>query len=1049
MSDKPSYEELEKKISFLTMENHGLAMKLKAFQQMPLSRTFEEAEKEKLNRNLLEKSPNPILVVNPDRSVRFINRALEKLTGFSAKEIVGLKDPYPWWRNETIHKTQADFDSALIHGTEKLEKRFKKKTGEIFTVEITSRSVFKDGKLEYFLANWVDISERKRASAAIHELNERFTIAADSAGIGVWDLDINNDALVWDDWMYRLYGIDAESFEGSYKVWQNSLHPEDRARTVKEVQQAIHGEKPFDTHFRIVRPDGEIRFIKAFARVVKNEACIPVKITGVNYDITEQKTAEKSLAESERKWRNILIHTPQIGISLDRNASIVFANEYFLNLTGWNGQEVIGRDWFGMFIPEKVRDKVREVFRTVMTQRKTSGFSNFENEIMTKSGELINVAWSNVLTKDIRGKVVDVTCLGVDLTERQRSEEALRKSEARMKSIVSAAPTGIGVIRDRIIMQVNEKFGEMLGYPEDELVGQSSRIVYPSDEEFERVGREKYAQIMDTGTGTVETVFRCKDGNIINVLLSSAPIDMNDLGAGVTFTVLDITNMKMTEVALKKSELKYRAMMETIKDPVYISSEDYRIQYMNRAMIERIGRDGTGEFCYSALHDFETQCPWCDRERITQEGHGTKDIVSPKDKRSFSISSAILNNGENGFPKISVFRDTTDFTILQSRLLQAQKMESIGNIAGGIAHDFNNILFPIIGLSELLLEDLQPGSPEYQNVQQILKAGERGSDLVRQILAFSRQSEHKMMPVKVQQIIKEVFKLSRSTIPSNIELSQFVQGDCGFVMADPTQLHQVAMNLITNAYHAVEQKGGKISVRLKEITLLHDDPTNASLKPGKYVMLSVSDTGHGIDPAVMNKIFDPYFTTKERKKGTGLGLAVVFGIVKEHGGDIRVYSELENGTTFNVYLPLLDESSQMVSIERPEIALGGIERILLVDDEETVLKVEKRMLERFGYDVECRNSSISALGAFGLNPGSFDLVITDMAMPKMTGDQLAEQLISIRPDIPIILLTGFSERMNEELAERMGIKGFLLKPVAKSDLAKLVRRLLDEAKEEI
>jgi PAS domain S-box-containing protein len=764
------------------------------------------------------------------------------------------------------------------------------------------------------------------------------------------------------------------------------------------------------------------------------------------YDITEQKTAVQSLAESERKWRNILIHTPQIGITLDRNAGIVFANEHFLNLTGWKEAEVIDRDWFDMFIPEKIRSSVREVFEMVMTQKKTSGFSNFENEILTKSGELMNVAWSNVLTKDVRGNVIDVTCLGVDLTERQRSEKALRKSEAHMKSIFSAAPAGIGVVRDRLLVQVNEKFCEMVGYNENELIGRSSRLVYPSDEEFKKVGREKYAQITAAGTGTVETLFRRKDGSVMNVLLSSAPIDMNDFGAGVTFTALDITDIKKTEEALKKSETKYRTMMETIKDPVYICSENYRVQYMNQAMIERIGRDGTGEYCYKALHDFNEKCTWCQKEKIDREGHGTKEIISPKDNRSFSISSAIFKNDDDSFSKISVFRDTTEFKSLQNRLQQAQKMESIGNIAGGIAHDFNNILFPIVGMSELLLEDLPRESPEYQNVQQILKAGERGSNLVKQILAFSRRSEQKMMPVRAQLIIKEVLELSRSTIPSNIEIKQFVQGDCGFVMADAIQLHQVAMNLITNAYHAVEQKGGEISVQLTEKSLSIEDLEDVSLKPGGYVMLSVSDTGHGIDPGVMDKIFDPYFTTKEKSKGTGLGLAVVFGIVKEHGGEITVHSELEKGTIFNVYFPLLEKTSGTEYVGTTQVSPKGTERILLVDDDDDILRLVKMMLERLGYQMVFRNSSMGALEAFGANPMSFDLVITDMAMPKMTGDQLAGKLISIRSDIPIIILTGFSERMNKEKAKRLGVKGFLMKPVQKYELANLVRKLLDNAK---
>jgi len=907
MAQKPSYEALEKKIESLTRENRGLGLMLK--------------ERDSFGTNLLAKAPNPVLVINPDRTIRFVNHAFEKLTGFEANEIVGLKDPFPWWLGERIHRTQADFDGAMMHGIEKGEALFKKKSGETFTVEISLKPIFEGKRLAYHLANWVDVSDRKKAESAIHGLNERLTMAADSAGIGVWELNIENNVLMWDHWMYRLYGVDPESFEGAYETWQRSVHPDDRERADALVQRAIQGEKPFDAEFRIVRPNGEIRILKAFARVVKNENGIPLKMTGVNYDITEQKAVEASLVESERKWRNILIHTPQIGISLDRHARIVFANKRFLLLTGWKEDEVMGRDWFEMFIPEKVRNEVRKVFRTVIAQEETSGFSNYENEIVTKRGDLINVAWSNVLTKDLGGNVIDVTCLGVDLTERRRSEKALRESEA-----------------------------------------------------------------------------------------------------------------------------KYRAMMETIKDPVYICSEDYRVQYMNQAMVERIGEDGTGAFCFKALHGFDEKCPWCQKEEIHRKGYASKDIVSPKDKRSFSVSNAIFDNDDGSRSTISVFRDTTDFKQLQDRLQQAQKMESIGNVAGGIAHDFNNILFPILGLSELLLEDLSTDSVEYRNVQQIMKSGERGRELIGQILAFSRQSEHQMMPVRVQQVVREVLTLCRSTIPANIEITQFVQGNCGFVLADGTQLHQIVMNLMTNAYHAVEQIGGTISVRLEEKTLTLPHLKTLSLKPGKHVALSVSDTGHGIAPAVMHKIYDPYFTTKEKTKGTGLGLAVVFGIVKEHGGDIEVQSEVGKGTTFNVYLPLLTDISEPARAEKTQIQPRGTERILLVDDEEPVLRLEKIILERLGYRVEVRNNSIGALGAFGADPTSFDLVITDMAMPKMTGDQLAEQMMAIRPGIPIILITGFSDRIDGRKAKRIGIKGFLPKPVKKADLANLVRKLLDEAK---
>jgi nitrogen-specific signal transduction histidine kinase/ActR/RegA family two-component response regulator len=381
---------------------------------------------------------------------------------------------------------------------------------------------------------------------------------------------------------------------------------------------------------------------------------------------------------------------------------------------------------------------------------------------------------------------------------------------------------------------------------------------------------------------------------------------------------------------------------------------------------------------------------------------------------------------------------------LEVRIQQAQKMESIGNLAGGIAHDFNNILFAVVGMSELLLDDLVPGTPEHENAQEILLAGKRGRDLANQILAFCHQSEQKMIPVRFQQVLREVFKLVRSTIPANFEISKDIQNDCGLMLADPTQLHQVAMNLITNAYHAVEPDNGKISVELKEI-VVSPDVTGSPLAPGRYALFCVSDTGCGIDPLIMDRIYDPYFTTKSTGKGTGLGLAVVYGIVKAHHGDIRVSSVLGQGAQFSVYLPLLERPAAEVQQKTMESLGGGHEKILLVDDDHLLARLEKQMLERLGYHVTVRVNSLEALEAFRANPGAYDLVMTDMAMPNMTGDQLARKLIAIQPDLPVIICTGFSERIDQCKAAELGIKGFLMKPIVRSEMAQMVRSVCDAA----
>lgn len=379
---------------------------------------------------------------------------------------------------------------------------------------------------------------------------------------------------------------------------------------------------------------------------------------------------------------------------------------------------------------------------------------------------------------------------------------------------------------------------------------------------------------------------------------------------------------------------------------------------------------------------------------------------------------------------------------LQNQIQQIQKTEAIGVLAGGIAHDFNNILVPIIGYSEMSLDDISDNDPIRESLLEILKAAKRAKELVRQILTFSRQGEGEQKPLKLQPVLKEVAKLVRSTLPATIRIVNNIGGDCGFVMADVTQIHQIAMNLATNAYHSMES-GGVLEITLSEKYLGYDELKRRDLNPGWYVRLSVADTGTGMDKTVLDRIFDPYFTTKEMGKGTGLGLSVVHGIVKSHGGFILVRSELGRGTVFNVYFPRIEIEPVETETCPVEPAPEGREKILLVDDEEQTVRTIKIMLERLGYDVTAKMSSHEALSAFMAAPDSFDLVITDMTMPNMTGDRLIEMMIETRPDVPIILCTGFTDKISEGKAREIGAREYVMKPVAKSELARIVRKALE------
>ncbi len=381
---------------------------------------------------------------------------------------------------------------------------------------------------------------------------------------------------------------------------------------------------------------------------------------------------------------------------------------------------------------------------------------------------------------------------------------------------------------------------------------------------------------------------------------------------------------------------------------------------------------------------------------------------------------------------------------LEAQVRQTQKLEALGTLAGGITHDFNNILAAILGYVDLALEDTPDGSLARSNLEQVLIAGSRAKNLVRQILTFSRKTEQKQEPMEIAPIVKEALKMLRSSIPATIEIRRNIESDRSVITADSTQIHQILMNLCTNASHAMDDDGGVLGVSLTDFDIESALVTDyGTLQPGSYVKLTINDTGCGMDSKVAERIFEPFFTTKPVDKGTGMGLSVVHGIVENHGGVITVQSQLGKGTTFDIYLPRI-ESPDTHQTQTVQIPRGKGEVILVVDDEKPIVDMMKQMLERLGYAVVGKTGSIDALDTFRAEPDSFDLVITDYAMPNMTGKELAEALMAVRPDIPVILCTGFSESIDAERAKSMGIKEFVMKPVARSEIAATIRNVLDK-----
>ncbi len=535
------------------------------------------------------------------------------------------------------------------------------------------------------------------------------------------------------------------------------------------------------------------------------------------------------------------------------------------------------------------------------------------------------------------------------------------------------------------------------------------------------------------------------DGSIKDPILKSK---MN------TFTALfklRISSQNLSAEQLKTSEEKYKSIFDTSRDGIVFMSLEGHIENANQAYCAMLGYEIQELiFTTSTQH---TPYKWQIRDdeilksQVMQRGYSDeyqKEYIK-KDNRVFPVMVRVcLVRDKKNQPLrlLKVVRDITEQSQLELRLRQSHKMESVGTIAGGIAHDFNNILGAIIGYAQLAKYSVPENSMAAEDIENIIIASGRAKDLVTHILGFSRASEQVRQPVQLHFLVNEVLKLIRASLPSTIEIKKNIALKNTSIMADSTEMHQVVMNLCTNAFHAMEVDCGILEVNLEPVEIHQTDfSTFPELKPGAYVKLCVNDTGYGISPDVIERIFDPYFTTKEKGSGTGLGLSVVHGIIKSHGGGIHVQSTVGSGTSVTILFPRLEVSPQIIENEHSPLTTGT-EKILFVDDEPSLVYVEKIMLQKLGYHVISAPSGIEAYEIFSMRPDFFDIIITDMTMPGMTGLELTEKIQELRPETPVILCTGYNNKITDENAREKGISRVLLKPVEIRDLSIAIRELL-------
>jgi PAS domain S-box-containing protein len=622
-----------------------------------------------------------------------------------------------------------------------------------------------------------------------------------------------------------------------------------------------------------------------------------------------------------------------------------------------------------------------------------------------------------------------------------------------------SVPDAICILdQDNRILRLNRFAASLMGLEGEEIIGRACM-------EFQNSGRP-FPFFCPKGPSTSEEKSGTKQvsveaGNRVFEVAVTPLLDEEGRTTGSVLVSRDITERNISELALRESEERFRAITTTAANAIILMDDKGKISYWNPAA-EKIFGYTSQEVMGRALH--ELIAPPHYHQAIEQglqtfrtKGKGpvlgaTIELTAVRKDGSLfpvELATSVIDLRQR-WHAMGIIRDITERKLaaaeherMEAQLRQAQKMEAIGTLAGGVAHDFNNILAAIIGYTELALHEVEEGSKVQRQLGKVLQAGFRAKDLVNQILTFSRKHEQERKYVQIGPILKEILKFLRASLPTTVDIRSSLLDSLAMIHADPIQIHQLVMNLCTNAAYAMRDNGGVLDVILSRVQVESSTPGAArNLKPGPYVKLTVKDTGHGMTPEIMERVFDPFFTTKGKGEGTGLGLSVVYGIIKSLEGTISASSTPGEGTTFEILLPRF-EAELMIEREISERIPTGNERILIVDDEEMLVEIAQTMLENLGYHVTGVTDSLNALTLFRQNPGAFDLIVTDQTMPAMTGCSFAKEVKKVREDLPIILCTGLMEAVAEEQARQSGIEEFLVKPYVIGELSRTIRKVLD------
>ncbi|MCH9031523.1 MAG: PAS domain S-box protein [candidate division Zixibacteria bacterium] len=906
------------------------------------------------------------------------------------------------------------------------------------------------------------LQERQRTQVAFSQSEQRFETIFERAPVGAALVNQDMCMMKVNDELCNILGYEKTELAGT--GFERITHPIDMADIIvlhrSMVEESNCSNHPLEK--RLIRRDGSECWVMirgASLPMSTNEG--PLLLIQF-VDITEKKLSELARAHAEEQYRMIFENSSG-GLTIrSADGELIAANPAYCKMVGYTEAELKNIDPSSFIHP----DSFPQFEEYLEAARPGGKFRSYVRDVC-KDGSIIDVeVFGSHFMYNGEPHVLGVMH---DVTDRRRAERALKITERQLleqyellEHYYRSAPVGLCYLdKNYRYVKINEVFAKINGHTVEEHIGKTPYDIVPEVAEY---ANKRFQKVLDSKKPllNVELIVSSpgSQDEKRHLMLNYHPVlDENDDVMGVTVAAIDITDLKRTARLLETSEQRFKALYN--KAPVMMHSVDshFRLIDVNEAWLNKLGytrEEVLGRKPMEFLtEEFRKVAYEVGFPKLMADG-SVNEIpyqMVTKDGKILDVELSARRevNQDNVFQfALATIVDVTErkrvereHARLEERLLQSQKMESIGTLAGGIAHDFNNILAGILLCAESAATEVPSGSQVHEELNDIITSANRAGDLVRQILTFSRKAEGKQEPVNLDEIIREAFVLLKASLSENIRIELNLEPNVGTVLADPSHMTQIVMNLCSNALHAMKKSDGVLTVALNEEVLSEDSAfEHPELKPGRYVTLTVSDTGEGISEEAKTRMFEPFFSTKKVGEGVGLGLSVVHGIVLSCGGKIVAESEPHTGTTFKIYLPAF-EGANKPEIEDEQKSELGSERILLVDDEEFFVRKAAQALKKLGHKVQYFTAPMRALEAFSLDADSFDIVITDYKMPDMNGLELSRELMNLRPNIPIILITGFDEGGIQAQGEMLGIRKFLMKPITANKLSDAIRNTLD------